>query len=138
MKIGKLGLVGLLMTFEACNNSSVVEKSTVDINPNVNPKVICTLNNHWVGQGTLPHTRALDNDGDGKFDEALVTKGYFMGESPLRVYLLDREIALATTHYVSSSLTKDKQLFAGFSDTRTMSPEYQIALNLACSGNIPQ
>lgn len=129
----KLGLAALLTLVGACSDE-IAGTNLAKRNPKVNAKVTCSIDNHFVGQGTLPFTRAVDTDGDGRFEEAFVTKGYFIGQSNVTIYQNDNEITRATTHYVARGITEDKQFLTGFPQTVEMSPQYQEALDLACNG----
>lgn len=119
----KIGLAALLTIAGACSNE-ITGTNLAKRNPKVNAKVVCSIDNHFVGQGTLPFTRAVDTDGDGRFEEAFRTVGYFMGQSNVNIYRTDNEIARATTHYVAPGVTEDKQFLTGFPKTVEMTPEY--------------
>ena len=129
--IHQLGLAALLTLATGCSD---LVKGTNIVKRNENAReptgYVCSIESD---PHKFPFTRAVDTNGDGHFDEAFVTKGYYLGPG-LAQYDSDNGIARATTHYVAPGIAPDQQLYTGFPDTKPLSPRYQAALQLVCNG----
>lgn len=122
-----LGLIGLLGLASACGS----EDHLVKENNSVRSVNLCKIANFPLSSSTESvETNAIDNDGDGNYDEAFVTRGYVNVNLGV---LVNNQVAKATTHYVAQGVEPNQQKYTGFPDTKPMTPEYQRALKLVCN-----
>lgn len=132
-----LGLAGALAAV-GCRRS---EESQVTRNPRVSVTQTCRIENTVWHRPKVPvhhpneitTTIAVDTTGDGQLDEAFTTKGWY--NLNLGVYQTDNQAVRATTHYVASGLTPDRQMYTGFPNTQLLTEDYQRGLQMACKGS---
>lgn len=129
--VQKLGILSLPALISCSHEDRLVKR-----NQDVRGKAHCVIQNYIRGDSIMKDsvlsTHAIDTNGDGHFDEAFVTVGY--SNLAFIHYENSNEIARATTHYVAPDVAPEQQLFTGFPNTKSMSSEYQRALQLVCNG----
>jgi len=65
-----------------------------------------------------------------RFDEVGISEGYSSAE--LSAY--EKYLPLVVNHYVAPRVPADKQRLTYFPNTKPLTPEYQQALELVCTG----
>lgn len=132
--IAILGLVSLLGCEEespvkvAHNPHPTVEESRIQRTYKIYPKRQCIFNPPF---SDLPKIYAFDLDGDGTYDEAIMTHAVLSPSDILsRSYMFFDD---KTRHFVSARVDPDRTVYTDLRNTKVMTPEDERRLDSICT-----